>query len=103
MALRPRLELSEILNDIPDIKEVYFQPNEGTRLEYPCILYTRDPTYTESADNIKYLTKGRYEVTLIDHLPDHTAFDVLLNLPYSRHVNSFVADGLNHHVFDLYH
>lgn len=98
-----RLTLSEILNAIPDIKKVYYQPDEGTKLEYPCILYKRDPTSVTHADNIKYRLRGRYQITLIDRLPDHSAFDVLLSLPYCSHSASFVADGLNHDIFDLYH
>lgn len=98
-----RLRLSEILNAIPEIEKVYYQPDEQTKLEYPCIVYKRDPTQVTHADNIKYRVRTRYQITLIDRLPDHTAFDVLFNLPYCSHTASFAMDGLNHDVFDLYH
>lgn len=103
MVLGRRDELSAILGDISTVSKVYFQPNENTKLVYPCITYSRDPTYHQAADNTKYLVKDRYQITLIDRAPENPAFDVLLDLPYSSHVASFVADGLNHHVFDLYH
>lgn len=98
-----RMSLSQILNKIDSVKRVYFQPNESSQIEYPCITYSRDPTYIVAADNVKYLRRGRYQVTLIDRKPENPAFDILLNLPYCSHTTSFVADGLNHDVFDLYH
>lgn len=103
MVTERRLGLSDVLHAIPGIDHIYYQPNEGTRLEYPCILYKRDPTYTVSADNIKYHVRGRYEIKLIDRVPDNPALDVLLSLPYSSHRANYVADGLNHDVFDLYY
>lgn len=104
---RDRLELQEELEDIlggedaPD--RVYYQPNEQSKLEYPCIVYAKSPFFSAPADNIVYRTKSRYDVILIDRSPDHPGFDAMVNRPYCSHSRSYVADGLNHDVFDLYH
>ena len=101
-----RLKTSDLLNEIKaagHVSKVYFSPDEESQMVYPCITYSRDPTYTVAADNQKYLVRDRYTVTLIDRMPLNPAFDVLLNLPHCSHQTSFVADGLHHDVFDLYH
>lgn len=82
---------------------VSFQPDEESKITYPHLVYTRDPAYVKHADNIKYFRKDKYEVKLIDRDPDSPVFDELANRPLCSHKASFVVDGLNHFVFDLYH
>lgn len=82
---------------------VSFQPDEETTIKYPHITYSRDPAYIMYADNIPYLSKMKYEVTYIDRDPDSPVFDELFKRPDCSHKSSFVEDGLNHSVFDLYH
>ena len=36
-----RLELHRILNDIPGVRGVYYQPPESLKLKYPAIIYSR--------------------------------------------------------------
>ena len=81
---------------------VSFQPSEGTKIEYPHIVYVMSPAYTRKADNISYLKKDKYEVTYIDRKPASPVFDKLEKRSYTSHKASFVEDGLHHYVFDLY-
>lgn len=97
-----RLELQDILEAIKP--NVYFQPPDNLALQYPCIVYGRDlGAYKAFADNSGYRLVPRYQVTLISRDPDDPAFDQLGILPKCAHVRSFVTDGLNHDVFELYH
>lgn len=97
---RPRIELQAILKDI--VPNVYFQPPNGLKLTYPCIIYERDNTRTTHADNRIYKATRRYTVTAIDRNPDSPLVDLLLELPLCAHDRFFTSDDLNHDVFTLY-
>lgn len=95
-----RLELQELLQGITD--HVYFQPPENLSVIYPCIIYARDFAETEFADNEPYSIKKRYMVTVIDEDPDSSIPDQVAKLPTCSFNRFFVADGLNHDVYQLY-
>lgn len=97
---RPRIELQSILKGI--VPNVYFQPPNGLKLTYPCIIYERDNTRTRHADNNVYNATRRYSVTVIDRNPDSTLVDEVLSLPLCAHDRFFTSDDLNHDVFTLY-
>lgn len=82
---------------------VSFQPNEQSEIKYPHIAYARDPAYRLSADNIRFLHRDKYILTYMDRKPDSSVFDELEKRPYCSHRASYVEDGINHDVFDLYH
>lgn len=97
---RPRLELQTILKGIAP--NVYFQPPNGLKMTYPCIVYARDNTHTQHADNVLYKDTKRYAVTVIDRDPDSLIPDKVLRLPMCAHDRFFTSDDLNHDVFTLY-
>lgn len=97
---RPRLELQAILKDI--VPNVYFQPPNGTKMTYPCIIYERDSTRVQHADNTLYRDTKRYTVTVVDRNPDSPLPDQVLRLPMCAHDRFFTSDDLNHDVFTLY-
>lgn len=97
-----RLKLQKLLEDILGSRNVYFQPPPTVQLKYPCIIYKRDNVKTQHGDNQPYLKYKRYMVTIIDRNPDSTIPEKVSSLPmclFSRH---FVADNLNHDVYNLY-
>jgi hypothetical protein len=100
-------DLESYFEDDPRVEDaslhVSFQPNEESQIPYPHIVYHRDPAYKRHADNIRYLHRDKYVLTYIDRKPDSLVFDELEKRPYCSHTASFVEDGLNHDVFDLYH
>jgi hypothetical protein len=98
-----RLELHEILKDILGSNNVYFQPPANITMKYPCIVYGRDGASRISADNTGYRRVQRYQVTLIDRDPENPAVEKLGLFPRCSDTRSFVADGLNHDVFQLYY
>lgn len=95
-----RVELQTLLEGIT--AHVYFQPPENLAVANPCIVYQRDFAKTEFADNLPYSFKKRYMVTVIDRDPESSIPDQVAKLPTCTFNRFFVADGLNHDVFQLY-
>lgn len=107
--MAPRLQLQSLLKNLmvteedPDnVLRVYFQPPENVIMEYPCVVYERDDVYTSFADNKPYNDVTRYKVTVIDTDPDSKIPEKVRELPMCRFNRFFVADNLNHDVYDLY-
>lgn len=97
---RPRIELQEILETITP--KVYFQPPNGLKIEYPCIVYKRDSANTIFADNLPHRTDKRYMITVIDRNPDSAIPDLVASLPLCAFNRFYAADNLNHDVYNLY-
>lgn len=100
MAQQQRAELQELLESIVD--NVYFQPPSNVKMVYPCIVYTRETMQSDHADNSIVRLWIRYQITLIDRNPDSEMLDALASLPFCYYGRHFVADDLNHDVFNLY-
>lgn len=98
-----RLELHQLLRSIMTNGNVYHQPPESLKMNYPCIVYERSEDYTAHADNRPYMRKMRYTVTLIDKQSVSDYLDQLMDLPYCNYDRHFMADDLNHDVFTLYY
>lgn len=82
-------------------KHVYFDPPEGFRMSFPCIVYRRSRIDTQYANNTPYRTAKKYEITVIDKDPDSMIPDKIAMLPRCRHDRNFVSDNLHHDVFTL--
>lgn len=98
-----RLSLQEILVSILGSNNVYFQPPETTRLQYPCIIYERSDIDEKYADNRTYMSMVRYSLTLITRSPESDLVNAILELPYCSYDRYYAADTLNHDVFTLYY
>ncbi len=99
--LNSRLSLDSILRDILGSTNVYFQPPESKKMQYPCITYSLINIPERYADNSSYISHYCYQVTLIDSDPDNEFVDKLKKLKYSKFVRAFSTQGLNHYVFNL--
>lgn len=84
------------------VKKVYIQPPAGMEMVYPCLTIARDPGSTAFADNQVHRHQKRYLVTGIARDPESGLYEILENLPRSRHDRSFQADNLNHDVFTIF-
>lgn len=98
-----RLDLHELLCDILGTRNVYFQPPESVKMQYPCIVYKRSSVHTRFADNELYMRKKRYTVTIIDKNPDSEIPDKVMSVPMCTFDRHFTADNLNHDVFSIYY
>lgn len=97
-----RLDLHEIFCSTLGSRNVYFQPPETIKMNYPCIVYERSSNDTRFADNRPYKSIRRYTATIIDKNPDSQLPDKLGGLSLCRLNRVYTADNLNHYVFDIY-
>lgn len=98
-----RLSLQETLVNILGSNNVYFQPPETIKLQYPCIIYERSDIDEKYADNRAYMSMVRYSLTLITRSPESDLVKEILELPYCSYDRYYAADTLNHDVFTLYY
>ena len=98
-----RLQLHEELCSILGSRNVYFQPPETLKMDYPCIRYFRSGVDQKHANDGGYISTNRYELTVIDYAPDSDIPDkILAHFPRCRFDRLYIADNLNHFVLTLY-
>lgn len=97
---KSRTKLSEVLHTF--CSNVYFQPPEGTKLKYPCIIYDLQRTNVRYADNVPYALHDLYLITYITRDPDDPVRNQIIMLPMCSSKKAFANDNLYHHPFDLY-
>lgn len=102
--MRSRDELQEKLEQILGSSNVYFQPPETVKLEYPCIIYDRSTVEVKRADNKAYTITPRYTITVIDRNPESSYWLNLLlafeNIAFDRQL---AKDNLYHFYLTLYY
>lgn len=96
-------KLQAKLEELLGSRNVYYQPPESLKMKYPAIRYSRSDIVSNYADNIKYSKHDRYELIVIDRLPDNEVIDKILELPYSSYDRHYAADNLNHDVITIYY
>lgn len=97
-----RLELQSKLEELLGSRNVYYQPPESQKMEYPAIRYSRNDIESKYANNAKYSNTNRYEIIVIDKRPDNVVIDKILALPLSSFDRHYVSDNLNHDSIILY-
>ena len=98
-----RLDLQAFLELILGSENVYFQPPESLKLDYPCIIYSLVPGDKKYADDIAYVRRKSYNLTLVEYDPDSPLIDRLENVPMCRFDRSYASDNLNHYVYKIYY
>lgn len=102
--MNKRLKLQKIFENILENKHVYFQPPEGMKLEYPCIIYKKAVPSITRADNRVYTLTPRYEVTIVDKNPESTIPYSILNAIESSSIDRyFVTNNLNHTIMTVFY
>lgn len=102
MANKLPTKLQEKLEELLGTKNVYYQPPESVKMNYPAIRYTKSEIDSRFANNTRYSSFTAYDVTVIDRKPDNEVIQKILNLPYSSFDRHYVSDNLNHDVIILY-
>lgn len=100
--MAPRLDLQSLLEFILGSSNVYFQPPNNVHMQYPSIVYQRDQYDVKHADDKVYRRQTRYQVTVIDRNPDSPIPDRIADLPLCSFDRFFIADNLNHSVYNLF-
>lgn len=98
-----RLELHKKLVSILGSNNVYYQPPENIKIQYPCIVYELSDYDFRFADNRKYQGHKQYTITLMTKEPDSIFMDEILNLSYSSFDRYFVSDNLHHYIITIYY
>ena len=99
-----RLDLHEELVELLGSRNVYFQPPESIKLNYPCIVYFISDISKRNADNRLYSSAIEYEVIVIDPDPDsEIPMKILTHFPMCRFDRSYISDNLNHSALTLYY
>ena len=99
-----RVELHNELLEILGSNNVYYQPPESVKINYPAIVYFLSSVRQVKADDKDYRRLRSYDVTLIDKNPESGYFDVILDrFTYVRYDRHFVADNLHHFIFTIYY
>lgn len=98
-----RLELQSKLEELLGSRNVYYQPPESVKMEYPAITYSKTNIPVIYANGSVYSKNTCYEIIVIDKKPDNEVVNKLLELPYCSYDRQYKADNLNHDVLTLYY
>lgn len=98
-----RLELQEKLEELLGSRNVYYQPPETIKMEYPAIVYSKSNVASRFADDTVYSATTSYEVTVIDRRPDNPVIDKLLQMQYCSYNRNYKAENLEHDVLTIYY
>lgn len=96
-----RENLQTDLEAILGSRNVYYQPPESIKMNYPAIVYARSNIQNIFADNAVYAQACIYQITVIDKDPDSPIVDKVAKMPRCRFDRHYVADNLNHDTFIL--
>lgn len=100
--MHTRSELQSELERLLGSRNVYYQPPEGLKMEYPAIRYSKSEITNFYADGMKYKSHNVYDLIIIDKKPDNPVIKKILELPYTDFDRHYVSENLNHDVIKIY-
>lgn len=99
-----RLNLHEELCNILGSRNAYYDPPESVKLKYPCIVYALDGMDKHNANDRRYNSTNRYQVTLMESSSDSAYHDKILDrFPMASFDRSYPANSLHHKVYTIYY
>jgi hypothetical protein len=98
-----RKNLQVILENLLGSKNVYFQPPESAKMQYPCIVYSRNKATTKFSNNNPYSINMAYQIIVIDKNPDSDIPGKIAKLPMCVFDRHYIVDNLNHDSYILYY
>lgn len=101
--MKNRLELQALLEGILGSRNVYYQPPESLKMQYPAIVYKREDIENVFADDNVYSQSHFYQVIVIDKNPDSAIVSKVSKLPTCSFEQHYTSDNLNQDVFRLYY
>lgn len=101
--METRVDLQNALEELLGSRNVYYQPPESLKMNYPAIVYARKTIDNSYANNSVYKQNYAYEITVIDKNPDSEIVNKVSKLPTCRFDRHFKSENLNHDVFTLYY
>ena len=100
--MKTRIELQAMLEELIGSRNVYFQPPESLKINYPCIIYSTTGVANRFGNNDIYKQNLSYELVLVDSNPDSEIFKKLCKIPKCRFRNFYISENLNHYVFEIH-
>lgn len=100
--MKDRELLQTKLEEVLGSRNVYFQPPEGIKIQYPAIVYHLEQVKTDFANNDPYSLYNRYQITYIDRSPTSDVPKKLQGMRMTRFTSYFARDGLNHYNHSTY-
>ena len=101
--MRARQQLQSKLEELLGSRNVYYQPPESVKMEYPAIRYSKSNIKSTFADDTKYSKTKCYEIIVISKKQDELLLDKIHDLPYCSFDRSYKYENLYHDVFTLYY
>lgn len=98
-----RLDLQSLLEELLGSRNVYYQPPESIKMQYPAIRFSKKNIASTHADDSKYLLRDCYDIIVISRSPDDPVIKKLLALPYCSYDRQYVADNLYHDSLTIYY
>ena len=75
-----RLELQSKLEELLGSRNVYYQPPENFKINYPAIIYSKSDIDSTHANNINYVNFTLYQIIVVDSKPDNEVIKKILEL-----------------------
>lgn len=100
--MRTRMDLHNKFKELLGSEQVYYQPPESLKMQYPAIRYSKADITNIYANNIKYHSHDVFDVVIISKIPDHPVIKKILELPYTEFDHHYVSDNLNHDIIRIY-
>lgn len=98
-----RMELQKKLCSILGTNNVYFEPPENIKIDYPCFIYELEIPLNVTANNQSYILFTHYNIVYIDSNPDNDMIKKLIqNFKNISAGNPYTVNNLHHYPFDLY-
>lgn len=98
-----RLDLQSLLEELLGSRNVYYQPPESIKMQYPAIRFSKKNIASTHADDSKYLLRDCYDIIVISRSPDDPVIKKLLALPYCSYDRQYIADNLYHDSLTIYY
>lgn len=99
-----RVELQEMLETFLGSRNVYFQPPESIRMNYPAIVYDLYRVNQRFASDRQHIGYPGWSITIIDRNKDVDYVSRMLeDFRYCSVERIYVADNLAHYSFIVYY
>lgn len=99
-----RVELQEKLEELLGSRNVYFQPPESIKMEYPAIVYDLYRVQQRFASDMSYKRNPAWSITIIDRNEDVDWVNKMLeSFNYCSMERSYKGDNLAHYSFIVYY
>lgn len=99
---RTRMAFKDLLKATAPAAMVVGQEPGNISMTYPAIRYETNSDEVFYADNIPYEITDRYAVTCIEEDPNTPIAKLIRQLPMCAFNRFYVADNLNHTVYNIY-